>query len=271
MGIKRRFSLVTRSNEELFTSGLFSDVTVKCGDKTWNLHRNILSARCEYFRVALQVNASKESPGRSIKIRDLDPVHVNWVIFFIYTEKASGDLSTLLETDETTLQTTLDLFTIANFFNLDELCTCAIDILKMKLCNSTDNLRVDSNYPTRRNEVKEKAFFTSFTDIVRAAYSNGSDSFKRLKEALILYASVSGNVPFQEQFMGNSFFTDPSLAGFALDVFRDLVNNQRARSGHLCRPYSGVPQKVEGLCKVCIPILGKEALESLCGSRQNVQ
>ncbi|KAI1283358.1 BTB/POZ protein [Xylaria sp. FL0933] len=272
MSTKRSHNLAARSDKELLMSGQFSDVTVKCGDKSWNLHRNILSARCEYFREALEVETSKKSPKPSMVIEDVDPVHVNWIIYFIYTEKASNDLLALLENDDTMMQTMVELFTIAEFFLLDELCTCAREILKMKLLNSTHKTRRSPyNYSIEvYHEMKDETFITRFADTVRAAYNNGSGSFRRLKEALIIYANISGNIVFQEESMGNSFFSDPGLSQFALDVFKYLVNKKPRSSQDLCEqcrdkrydPHR-VPKRMEGLCQYCIPTIGEEAMESL--------
>ena len=33
----------------LFRSGLHSDITIRCHDRQWNLHKSILSARSIYF------------------------------------------------------------------------------------------------------------------------------------------------------------------------------------------------------------------------------
>ncbi|CAJ2500866.1 Uu.00g037190.m01.CDS01 [Anthostomella pinea] len=45
-------STLTESNEHLLEPGLFADVKVKCGDRTWNLHRAIICLRCPYFEKA---------------------------------------------------------------------------------------------------------------------------------------------------------------------------------------------------------------------------
>lgn len=37
----------------LFESGLFSDVVVGCGSRSWNLHRNILCTRSIWFQKAV--------------------------------------------------------------------------------------------------------------------------------------------------------------------------------------------------------------------------
>lgn len=37
----------------IFESGLFSDIVVQCGPRSWNLHRNILCARSVWFKTAI--------------------------------------------------------------------------------------------------------------------------------------------------------------------------------------------------------------------------
>lgn len=41
------------SSRGLLESGKFSDMKVSCGDRTWNLHKAILSDRCPFFENAL--------------------------------------------------------------------------------------------------------------------------------------------------------------------------------------------------------------------------
>ena len=50
--------LVLRNQEpdlsRLFTTGEYADFTVICKDRTWNVHRNIVLPRCEFFKACLQ-------------------------------------------------------------------------------------------------------------------------------------------------------------------------------------------------------------------------
>lgn len=36
----------------LFETGNFADATIVCGDRTWKVHKAILSSRCKWFKAA---------------------------------------------------------------------------------------------------------------------------------------------------------------------------------------------------------------------------
>lgn len=44
-------SLAT-SDIRLFETGNFADATIVCGDRTWKVHKLILSSRCKWFKAA---------------------------------------------------------------------------------------------------------------------------------------------------------------------------------------------------------------------------
>lgn len=45
---------------DLFDTGLFSDCTIHCRNKTWHLHRSVLAQRCSFFRACF-ANSFRES------------------------------------------------------------------------------------------------------------------------------------------------------------------------------------------------------------------
>ncbi len=55
----------------LLQSGLFSDVTVKCGERTWNLHKNILCSRNIWFEKALTGNYEVSSHHHPLTVLSL--------------------------------------------------------------------------------------------------------------------------------------------------------------------------------------------------------
>ncbi|KAI1428105.1 hypothetical protein F5Y12DRAFT_790687 [Xylaria sp. FL1777] len=271
MGTRRRNnSIITSSDEELLSTGLFSDVTVKCGDRTWALHRNILSTRCGFFRKALQSNTFKESIDQSIELHDLDPVQVNWVIHFIYIEKVPNDLFTLLENDDTIISTSIALFTIADYFTLDTLCTRIVEILTPNIITHATKLLSFINWtarPEKGCEFEDKHFLTCFYAAVKTAYSNGSEPFQDLRDALLLYPKLTLYASIRDEFVGEEFFRDPGLAMFAMDVLKNSVRVplETLTWDLCCRCFLG-PRSDNFFCKNCVPPPPREALDNLRGT-----
>ena len=108
--------LLTNARSSLLESGLLSDATVKCGSKTWRVHRAILCSRNYWFNKALnghfevghsllpavcafdvpmgevscasrpaRLGASQEAKTCCVEIEDFDPELVGWLITYIYT------------------------------------------------------------------------------------------------------------------------------------------------------------------------------------------
>ena len=59
-------------------------MTLKCGDRTWSLHKNILCSRSVWFEKALTGNFEEAKTG-VIEIRTFDPEPVDWMVRYIYS------------------------------------------------------------------------------------------------------------------------------------------------------------------------------------------
>ncbi|KAI1258472.1 hypothetical protein F5Y18DRAFT_434285 [Xylariaceae sp. FL1019] len=76
---------VALADEELFLSGEYSDITIKCGDKSWALHRNILGTRSDYFYDLFRdAQAQNRRLPRTHTFRGCDPDAVGFVLEWIY-------------------------------------------------------------------------------------------------------------------------------------------------------------------------------------------
>ncbi|TPX12620.1 uncharacterized protein E0L32_000797 [Thyridium curvatum] len=87
------------SDADLFQSGFLADATVKCGDKTFNVHLLILCRRCEWFKKCF-VGHYKESQDREVTIVDENPDLIECLLFYIYSqdvEKAVTKLANITQ------------------------------------------------------------------------------------------------------------------------------------------------------------------------------
>ncbi|TGJ78702.1 hypothetical protein E0Z10_g10060 [Xylaria hypoxylon] len=232
MSNRRPHKTISASDEETLTSGLFSDVTIKCADKTWALHLIILTTRCEFFRKALEADRFKESKEKHVEIHEQDPVQVYWVIFFLYTGRAPSDLLALLEDDETVMESCVDLFKIADFFTVDALCTHAVDVFLehiVKHAKRTQSIiKLWGQNPTV-DECLDLRFIDRFFQVTSIVYSSGLPSFNRLKRPLLMYPSltryvVMRTIPFKQRLLG-----DRELSEFAQDNLAFMFNTDMTK------------------------------------------
>ena len=63
---------------------VYTDVVIKCKDKTFNVHRVIIASQSPFFKSKLE---RWETDDRSIDMSDLDPQIVEAIINFMYAEK----------------------------------------------------------------------------------------------------------------------------------------------------------------------------------------
>ncbi|MCJ1244623.1 hypothetical protein MMC30_001821 [Trapelia coarctata] len=69
--------------QRLFENGEYSDFTVKCGERTWHVHRAIICSRSKYFKSACNSGFSESAQG-VITLED-DPLLIEALLLFLYT------------------------------------------------------------------------------------------------------------------------------------------------------------------------------------------
>lgn len=53
--------ILANADIRLFETGNFADATIVCGDRTWKVHKALLSSRCKWFERAFFGNLSVSS------------------------------------------------------------------------------------------------------------------------------------------------------------------------------------------------------------------
>ncbi|VUC25003.1 unnamed protein product [Clonostachys rosea] len=82
----------------LFSSGLYSDLTVICGDDKYLVHRAVICPRSTFFEAACRHNF-KEAITAEINLRDDDPTAVKIMMNHFYNLNYSDGSATTAETD----------------------------------------------------------------------------------------------------------------------------------------------------------------------------
>ncbi|KFY00931.1 hypothetical protein O988_03022 [Pseudogymnoascus sp. VKM F-3808] len=72
------------SMHDCLKTGAFSDLTITCGDMTWNAHRVVVCPKSSFFRAAC-VGNFKEAVTGIISLEDDNPLAVNFMMDYIYT------------------------------------------------------------------------------------------------------------------------------------------------------------------------------------------
>ncbi|KAI0597788.1 hypothetical protein F4775DRAFT_218528 [Biscogniauxia sp. FL1348] len=122
---KARPSRFLGADERLMTSGQFSDVEVKCGTRTWKLHRLILTPRCVWFNKALN-SEFKEGKDGVVTIHEFEPDKIDLLIKYIYTSALPVGNSL----DAGVFAKAIDLYELGDYFLLPELCEDSLDCLE---------------------------------------------------------------------------------------------------------------------------------------------
>ncbi|KAI1113316.1 hypothetical protein F5Y14DRAFT_452215 [Nemania sp. NC0429] len=254
-------------DKKLLRQTTSSDITVECGDKTWQLHRVILETRCPFFR-----KAAEESDG-VIKIQDQDPDKVDMVINFIYTGERTFDTPSkatseniyqpwplvtdhflkLLMHDSTVTSTCVDIFTLGTFFSLEGLRQRAVHILTEYFIAYAG--AVQTAVQDGQKVVKEELerFAPGFFDSICTVYSRAdTDDLQPLKATFLLFIKLTRYVALRDDVLGERIRSDPRLAGFLTDILKATFF--RPFGVHPDGSFPGY-EEMQGSCSECEEIM----------------
>ncbi|KAK4164670.1 BTB/POZ protein [Cladorrhinum sp. PSN259] len=202
------------ADEQLFEKGDFSDVTVKCGDREWKLHRNILCTRSIWFNKCLNGRFQEAQTG-IVNVQDFDPEALNWVLRFLYTEKCDIRHLKPQSESETTFVTCIEVYTVANFFGLDKLAEIAVQTLTSECNAKLPALQLA--YDTVTNWLPD---FFAAVRLVYADWVPGDVEMTLLQREFIRFAYTARFFFLQNKAFNH--FTDREAPGFALHLFRAM-------------------------------------------------
>ncbi|KAL2006817.1 hypothetical protein VTN00DRAFT_9485 [Thermoascus crustaceus] len=77
--------------DQFLSTGEFSDFTIVCGDSEWKVHRVILCAQSQYFRVICK-ECYREGTSRRLELKEEDPDVIQAVLSFLYTDDYETDV-----------------------------------------------------------------------------------------------------------------------------------------------------------------------------------
>ncbi|KAK4441916.1 BTB/POZ protein [Podospora aff. communis PSN243] len=198
------------ADQMLLESGLFSDVTVTCGDKTWNLHKNILCSRSVWFEKALGGTYQEATTGH-VEIRNFDTESVGWVIRYIYT--GTCDISSLNPIPKTKFITCYEVFTVADYFAMDPLADIAINALTADL---------ESRLGPMQLQHQAVDWLEELFEVIRLIYQHMAIDDKTHTRSALCNTILEFVHRARFFLMQNAEFTSflEEVPVFALDVFR---------------------------------------------------
>ncbi|KAK8037572.1 hypothetical protein PG991_000918 [Apiospora marii] len=206
------------SFEEGLKSGYASDVKVVCGDRTWNLHKVILSTRSTFFRKAF-TGDSKEAHGDHLTLPDHKPHEVQGIITFIYT----GRLCSNLEKDES-LETYIRIFELGDTFGLGALRTYAankIEEVLVRIALVINKVAIDP-FLTISPEA-----FDSFSRIARFSYSTSSETTGMNALQLGQFNELFSKIPGMATHVSTALADKASPIGEVLHALSDSLEQLR--------------------------------------------
>ncbi|KAK0724207.1 BTB/POZ protein [Lasiosphaeris hirsuta] len=204
-------------DEKLLDTGWFSDVTVKCGDRIWRLHKNILCTRSVWFEKAL-TGRFEESKTGHVDIQNFDPEAIGWLIRYIYT--GICDIPALRPGSKTNFVTCYEVHTVADYFAMTSLAKIALDTLAADFDARLGPVQMQYEPVDWLDELFEtvKLIYQDVPLTDTSALSSSSSS--PIRHALVTFVHTARFYLLQNEAF--THFLDEAPPVFALDMFRAM-------------------------------------------------
>jgi hypothetical protein len=118
----------------LLQSEEFSDIQFEVEGKILNAHRNILTARSDYFRAMLCENLKADRLAKPIHIDNISYVGFRALLYYFYTGSVSSDEPN----SQTSVEVACELKRISDWYDLDDLNAKSFLFIQSKM--SIDNV-----------------------------------------------------------------------------------------------------------------------------------
>lgn len=134
----------------MLISGKYSDVALNVQGKTFNVHKSILAVRSPAFLEMIE-HETKDNATEIINIDDCNPIAFSDFLFFLYTGI----------TNKFNAEKVLDLYTIADKYQVPELCDVCVNYMKKNITqqNFCDILNFSLQYLEGELTVAATKFF----------------------------------------------------------------------------------------------------------------
>ncbi|KAI0163906.1 hypothetical protein GGR57DRAFT_497989 [Xylariaceae sp. FL1272] len=120
------------ADKRLWKTGMVSDITMRCGTRTWKLHKAILVSRVP----TLSMLARSQGPDGIRDIRYPDAEAVGCMLEWVYTKDVAA---TSLGPRHSWLDVYVRLFHLGEVLNLEQLCEFCVRNLKELLSSTITN------------------------------------------------------------------------------------------------------------------------------------